>query len=505
MRENRGMHDVPFFAKRAALALALLAACATVHARQGEPPWSFTHAMKSLRIAPVETVGAIDAASRRNEADAAARTGAPTKRLRTADAIAVDIDTARSGAWTNLADGSRLWRVTLEVAGATDLRLAFSQFALPPGATLHVIGADHFYQGPYTAADSSDGTFHSPVVPGDRATIELHVPVGTEASLAISSVGAGFRDLFKRIEGTGPGTSGACNVNVVCPLGAPYTDERRAVAYYEYDADDQTGAYICSGTLVADAPQDKRNLFLTAAHCVDSASEAASMVLYWNYESTACHALVAPAQGFFGDDQHGAVLRATRADADFALVELSTTPAADWHVYYAGWDATNANPSGTIGMHHPLGDVKKITAGPSPGTIDNCIGTGGASSNTHWETGPYTQGTTEGGSSGSGLFVVSGNGGGHDRHVIGVLSGGFADCSVANPTQPNGETDCYGKLASAWNGPTAATRLRDWLDPAGTGALIGAGIDSAATPPPVTPKRGHSHHMRPPGLPGSEQ
>ena len=498
------MNDFLRHAARAALAVAICAACAPAHARQGEWPWSFTHSAKSLRSAPVETVGAIDAAARRDEADAAARTGAPTKRLRTADAIAVALDTAHSGAWTNLADGSRLWRVTVEVAGATDLRFAFSRFALPRGATLHLIGADRFYQGPYTSADSSDGTFHSPVVPGASATIELHVPAGADASLAIASVGAGFRDLFKRIDGTGPGTSGACNVNVVCPLGAPYTDERRAVAYYEYDDDDQTGTYICSGTLVADVARDKRNLFLTAAHCVDTASEAATMVLYWNYESTSCSALVAPVQGFFADDQHAAVLRATRADADFALVELSTTPTSDWHVYYAGFDATNANPSGTIGMHHPLGDVKKITAGPSPGTMDNCIGTGGASSNTHWETGPYTQGTTEGGSSGSGLFVVSGNGGGHDRHLIGVLSGGFADCSVANPTQPNDETDCYGKLASAWNGPNAATRLRDWLDPANTGALIGAGIDSSATPP-VTRTRGHSHHMRPPGLPASRQ
>ena len=499
------MHDAIHFATRTALALAILAACEYAHAREGEPPYTLVHGTKALRAAPIELLGTIDAAVRRSEADAAQRAGAPTKRLRTADAVAVDFDTARDGAWTDLADGSRLWRLTVEAAGATDLRFAFSQFALPRGATLHVLGADRFYQGPYTAADALDGTFHSPVVPGERATIELHVPAGTDASLAIASVGAGFRDLFKRIDGTGPGTSGACNVNVVCPLGTPYPDERRAVAYYEYADDDDSGIYICSGTLVADAPQDKRNLFLTAAHCVDSASEAATMVLYWNYESTACNSLSEPAGGFFADDQHGAVLRATREDADFALVELSTTPAADWHVYYAGWDATNANPSGTIGLHHPLGDVKKITAGPAPGTTDNCIGTGGSSANTHWETGPYMQGTTQGGSSGSGLFVVAGNGGGHDRHVIGVLSGGYADCSVSNPTQPNGETDCYGKLASAWNGPNAASRLRDWLDPSASGALVGAGIDSAATPPPETPTRGHSHHRRPAGLPGSQQ
>jgi lysyl endopeptidase len=230
---------------------------------------------------------------------------------------------------------------------------------------------------------------------------------------------------------------------------------------------------------------------------VASATEANSMVVYWNYQSTVCGALVAPPGGYFNDDQHGASLRATRADADFALVELLQTPNPAWDVYYAGWDASGAMPSGTIGIHHPSGDVKKVTAGPAPGTIDNCIGTGGASANTHWETGPYSQGTTEGGSSGSGLFVKAGNGSGRDRLLIGTLSGGLAACSDSSPTQPNNETDCYGKLASAWNGSSASSRLRDWLDPANTGALIGAGIDSQATVPDVRRFGGHSQHERP--------
>ena len=186
---------------RATLAFALLTALAPAGARQGEAPYSFSHRAKSLQAVPVEEVGAIDAAVRRREADAAAQNGAPAKRLKTADAIAVDIDTERHGAWTDLADGSRLWRVEIHVAGATDLRLAFAHFALPRDATLHLIGADRYYQGPYTSADAPDGTFHSSVVPGDRATIELHVPAGAEVprdAFELTSVGAGFRDLFRR-------------------------------------------------------------------------------------------------------------------------------------------------------------------------------------------------------------------------------------------------------------------------------------------------------------------
>ena len=481
---------------RVALVLALLAALATAQARQGEPPYSLAHPSKALRAVSVEEIGTIDAAARRREADALASTGAPTKRLRTADPIGVDIDTERHGEWWTLADGSRLWRVAIRVAGATDLRLTFAHFALPQGATLHVIGADSYYQGPYASADAPDGTFHSPAVPGERATIELHVPAGIDiarGALELRSVGAGFRDLFKRTSDTGPGTSGPCNVNVVCPLGEPYPDQIRAVGYYEFVADEDQGTYICTGTLLADVPHDRRNYFLTAAHCVASGSEAQSMVVYWNYQSTQCGGLSPPAGGFLTDDQHGATLRATRADVDFTLVELSQPPEASWDVYYAGWDATGTVPTGTIGIHHPSGDVKKITAGPMPGTTDNCIGTGGSTTNTHWETGPYSQGTTEGGSSGSGLFVPANNGGGHDRLLIGTLSGGFAACSTTNPSQPNDETDCYGKLANAWAGSSTSARLRDWLDPSGSGALTTDGIDSAAS----SPQLGHSRHQRP--------
>src|SRR3954454_17515397 len=85
------------FPKIGALALALVVACAPAHARQGEPPYTFLHPAKSLRATPVEEIGTIDAAARRHDADAAALSAAPTKRLRTADPMDVEIDTARHG------------------------------------------------------------------------------------------------------------------------------------------------------------------------------------------------------------------------------------------------------------------------------------------------------------------------------------------------------------------------------------------------------------------------
>ncbi len=216
------------------------------------------------------------------------------------------------------------------------------------------------------------------------------------------------------------------------------------------------------------------------------------MVVYWNYESTRCGALGAPPDGFLADDQTGAQLRATRADVDVTLVELDRAPDDAWNVFYAGWDATGASPAGTIGIHHPSGDVKKITAGPRPATTSNCIADAPTGADTHWLTGPYTQGTTEGGSSGSGLFVVAGLARSADRRLIGTLSGGDAACSTTAPTLPNAGNDCYGRIAAAWDGADAGSRLRDWLDPAGTGVRSIAGVDAHDAAPAALARSPHA-------------
>src|SRR5690606_21597523 len=154
---------------------------------------------------------------------------------------------------------------------------------------------------------------------------------------------------------------------------------------YEFHGDDGP-TYLCTGTLLNDVPADRKNYVLTAAHCITSPSEAASMRLYWNYRSADC---VITTGWSFAQNQTGASLRATRADADFTLVELNQAPDPAWNLFHAGWDAQNIAPSSSIGLHHPSGDVAKVTNGPiAPFTTNNCIGTGGLSSNTHWLTGP---------------------------------------------------------------------------------------------------------------------
>ena len=401
--------------------------------------------------------------------------GAVEKRLRVAVGNRVRASIDRDGAWVPLPGGDRLWRLTVRSPNATDLRFGFSHFRVPQGVTLHVIDeARRAWDGAWTSADSTpDGQLWLAPVSGDTLTLELHVPAGvalTDDAVVLSTVGSGYRNVSE-VGGPGlfgAGESGLCNIDVVCPLGDDYRDEIRAVAKFYFQSG---GTYLCTGTLVNNTMQDLKPYFLTANHCISTQPEATSMSLIWNYQSPSCgqHGGGSTSQTQAG----GATLRAHRADVDVALVELNNLPPTAYGVYYAGWDASGVVPAGSIGIHHPSGWVKAITEDNNGlTTMNSCIGSG---SSTHWRTGaPYAQGTTEGGSSGSAIVVPSGDATGHQNLIIGTLSGGSALCAGS---VPNSGYDCYGKFSVAWEGSSAATRLKDWLDPQASGATTLPGID----------------------------
>lgn len=458
-------------------------------ARQGEPPHALLYT--PTHVVPRLQLPAIDAAARRLSVhtEQAQRIGVHSKRLRSADLYPVDIDPLHEGSWRVLGDGSMLWHLYVDVPGATDLRLGFSAAQLPPGAHLHVIAADGQYEGPYGGEDLTAGQLWIPALPGDSMLLEVRLPAAVDPEdlgLSLRHVGAGFQNLFgEPRHSTGPETAQACNVNVVCPQAQPYAAQTRAVAMYEFTVTqgDDPGTYICTGTLMNNSALDGRPLFLTAAHCAGTSSEAASVTVFWNYRSTSC----STTQGYrLVDNQTGARLRMVRSDTDVSLLELSQMPDPAWQLHHAGWDAqVGTPPAGTAGLHHPNGDVQKITLGPQPSLVPNCIDPS-SRAQTHLQTGPYQLGTTEGGSSGSALLVADGNDAQH-KLVIGTLSGGNASCRRGSPPKPDAGIDCYGRLAMSWHGTNAGERLKDWLDPLDQGQRWLAGRD-AADFPPVEPK-----------------
>ena len=219
--------------------------------------------------------------------------------------------------------------------------------------------------------------------------------------------------------------------------------------------------FICTGQLVNNFRQDSTPYFLTANHCGTTANNSSSVVLYWNLQRASCGS----GDGNLSQTQSGSLFRASDATADFTLLQLNAAPSANFNAHYAGFDAGGSAPQSGVAIHHPQGDVKKISLynTTSCSTSVNIDGRNTDAWAIRW-----AQGTTEVGSSGSGLFNQS-------RRLVGVLSGGDASCS--NP----GGTDYFGRLVRAWQaGNTSSGQLKAWLDPDNSGRVSLCGQNPGA-------------------------
>jgi hypothetical protein len=438
----------------AVLSTALLLELGSAHtlANQGAPPASAAQAVAPVASIPQSILAPTDVQAEL-AADDKSQIRVP---LRYAVARPVQITPATEGLWEQV-PGGRLWRLRFISSGATDLNFGFTRFRLPEGATLHIISeTDSYFQGPYTSADNSAAEqLWTPVVPGEAAVIELFVPTGAkEPLLELTQVSTGYRDLFHRNKDFTNTKAETCEIDVACPVAAPWANEIRSVGRISIG-----GVDFCSGTMIMDAPGDFRAFFLTANHCRISSANAATIVVYWNYQSPTCGQY--GLGGSLAQNQSGAIFRAAKTDVDFSLIELNQLPPSAYFVYYAGWDRTGTATTGCVGIHHPNADGKCISFSSNPlPTINSCIGSG---SLTHWQV-TWTSGVTEKGSSGSGIWNTN------THLLLGTLSGGGSDCT--STTSP----DCYGKFSVAWgSGTTAATRLSDWLDSQNSGVTTKAG------------------------------
>ncbi|MCD4683524.1 MAG: PKD domain-containing protein, partial [Bacteroidales bacterium] len=210
-----------------------------------------------------------------------------------------------------------------------------------------------------------------------------------------------------------------------------------------------------------------------------SASDRNQWIFYFNYESSGCSN---PGSSPGYNSKTGATLKA-RGDidggSDFQLVQINSAISSYYNIYYNGWDRSGSSSSSGVAIHHPAGDIKKISTYNSTLTSATWNGSGyiGAT-NAHWRA--YWIATTnghgvnEGGSSGSPIFNSSGR-------VLGTLTGGSSSCS--NPYWP----DLYGKFSYHWqsNGSSSSVQLKPWLDPNNSGVTYLNGYDPNAANPPV--------------------
>jgi hypothetical protein len=230
---------------------------------------------------------------------------------------------------------------------------------------------------------------------------------------------------------------------------------------------------FCSGSLINNTLNNGKPYVLTANHCF---SNPATWVFRFNWQSAGCNN---PASEPTFQSLSGGVLRARASASDFCLVEITgglqggTVPAA-FTPYFNGWDNSGNTPTSAVGIHHPSGDIKKISFENNP-LISTTFG--GSPANSHWGVTSWDEGVTEGGSSGSPLFD-------QNHRIIGQLHGGASACGA--PVL----SDEYGKISYSWTpaNSDSTNQLKYWLDPTQSNATFVNGYDpSGGVPIQVDP------------------
>ncbi|MGB1031970.1 MAG: T9SS type A sorting domain-containing protein, partial [Flavobacteriales bacterium] len=308
---------------------------------------------------------------------------------------------------------------------------------------------------------------------GESITLEYVQPADVigEPHLHIMGAGYFYRYVYPPAElAEAQRGSGNCHVEVNCPEGEDWQFQRDAVVRLRITDDGEIG--LCSGAMVNTTARDCRQYLLTALHCAPnlSTSDFGFLQVRFNYERPESATPFSEcSNGSFSSSRNrtGVVHLADSDDyssfqgfqgSDFMLLEVEDEIPSDWRPYYAGWEAANLGSPEGVGIHHPAGDLKKISNYDEP-TTSIFLGAPGSHWEVTWIDTESGHGVTEGGSSGSPLFN-------EDRKIIGTLSAGLAACQNSGQFGPD-EPDWYGKMSYHWtNNPNSADqKLRVWLDP----------------------------------------
>jgi len=337
-------------------------------------------------------------------------------------------------------DGGFAARVSVVSPRAESLRLAVDVLGAPKDVEMVFFGSANpaRLEGPVRVGDIRDRTapWWTPITAGEGQTIEFFVPARHDPKgLPLRVVRASHlfttpsSNFTKRMEDIGK--SGSCNVDVSCsPLSSDAAFRGAAASVAQMVFSDGDYAALCSGTLLNDSdPATQVPYFFSANHCFDNQAPpyktpaqmqavAGTLATLWGFEAAACGAST-PRSGWT-QRSGGATWLYSDPQSDALLLRLNDAPPGD--AFFSGWDPNPVLGSASVvTIHHPQGDLKKVTQGAVLGYSTPGVGGGSQSFiETQW-----SRGTTEGGSSGSGLWTSSGS----QWLFRGALWGGSALCT----------------------------------------------------------------------------
>lgn len=391
--------------------------------------------------------------------------------------ISVNFNLQNSGKWETLKNGDRIWRIKIQSSQALALAFLYDDFFIPVGASLYMYDENREQiLGAYTSRNNKPSQkMMTGLIKGEVAILEYYEPKRMKGwghfqistvQHAYDTVEAPVSDddlLIKNNDDDAFGycTSLDCEINVNCEQGEDWQTVKKGVCRILMVLAEGMG--YCSGTLMNNTSNDGTPYILSAFHCMDGYTPLYDFWRFdFNYEVSGCTNSVSEPdfQSIVGCQK-----RASRLESDFLLLELSESIPEDYDIFYNGWNRGGGVPFYSANVHHPRGDVKKISLDHNPSTIfpspiswSNDITT---PADHHFKV-VYDEGTFEIGSSGGPLFD-------HNQRIIGQLHGGNANCDQF--------IAYFGRLHKSWASSTNDDeRLRNWLDPGFTGISVLDGI-----------------------------
>jgi len=301
-----------------------------------------------------------------------------------------DLSPANAGTWRERPGGGWSWGLRVRSEGALWTVLGFDEFRLPPGASLRAYDpAGRRVLGPFTSDDvRADGELWLPPVAGDTLVIELDWPLelrSEQPAIHLGTVSHGYLP-WGGIGAVESFAAGDCHIDINCPLGDAWQYQKRGVVRLLIG-----GSVDCSGSLINNTSLDCTPYVLTAEHCYDGGGTPAGTTFLFDYELPACEPGAVPQN----HGRTGSVLRASHVASDHRLLEITSPPPASWNVFFSGWSRSTVPATESWTIHHPMGDVKKIThdADPLVDGIDQ--------GPDHWRVNQWEEGSTDPGSSAS--------------------------------------------------------------------------------------------------------
>ena len=379
-----------------------------------------------------------------------------------------DIDPSKDGLWETLENDIRVWRVNIKSEGAQALGLYYDAFWLPSNGNLFIYNSDKTkLLGAYTNANNHEsGFFANEIIEDSELTLEYVQKGEGQPIIHINQVSYAYRSINKAKSVSGFGDSESCQVNVNCsPEGDDWQDVKRAVCRISIKIGGNS--YWCSGSFINNTEQNCKPYILTADHCTfdddnnayATTNDMNQWLFYFNYEASECESPnSSPSSNTMtgcSKISNSSATGSISGTSDFHLIELNNEPPYDYGLFAAGWNRANSASTNGVGIHHPAGDIKKISRYTQSATSS------GYDWRVKWASTDNGHGVTEGGSSGSPLLNAN-------KQIVGDLSTGSSACSPAFLL--NG-SDFYGKFSYSWdqNGNTSNRQLKPWLDPTNSG------------------------------------